>query len=129
MDLFNIPHYNSLKNGDFIKQSKEADMVLSVSAREMIPQSLIKATTKGIGLNTHPYLYAYKGADPIGRAIEDKNWKASVATHHLTDVLDSGEVVCELFKQIKPAITRDEVYSQIYLLYCEVVVKTLRDIK
>jgi methionyl-tRNA formyltransferase len=100
------------------------DIMLSVHYRKILSNEVLKIP-KIASINIHPYLYAYKGADPIGRAINENNWKASVGCHIMTDIVDSGEVVVEFFKDVIASNNRAEIYNQLYPLYSEVIKQSL----
>ena len=78
-------------------------------------------------INIHPYLYCYKGKNvhPVTFAIKNRNTKASVGAHYMTDKIDEGPVIIEKFKDIKLG-TAQEVYQQLYPLYVEVISEILK---
>ncbi len=82
-------------------------------------------------INLHPCLYRYKGVNPIKRLIADGNPKASVASHWMVEKIDAGEILFEEYKMIEniEIKTEAEVYAQLYPLYTEVLVRTLKKIK
>jgi methionyl-tRNA formyltransferase len=80
------------------------------------------------GVNVHPYLYAYKGASPVKRAVADKNLKASVGVHWMTSQVDQGEVIVERFVNLASAESETEVYNQLYPQYALVIAEALERI-
>lgn len=102
----------------------DCDFLLCVHGRKIIPKEIFEKP-RIAALNVHPYLYAYNGADPIGRAINDRNWRASVGCHHITEEIDKGEVVTELFTDVTPSTNRCEIYNQLYPLYSQVIIESL----
>lgn len=106
-DAFN---FKQLKDLSGIKDKT----ILSVHGRDIVPKVVLE---KNQCFNIHPYLYCYKGADPIGRAIKEGNFNASVGLHKMTDKVDEGPLVCEVFKQIVLSKSKEAVYKQLYPLY------------
>lgn len=102
----------------------KSDVLLSVHHRKIIPRNIFEVP-KIASINVHPYLYKYKGADPIGRAITDENWNASVGCHHIIEEVDSGDVVSELFFDVEPSKNRCEIYNQLYPYYSKVITDSL----
>lgn len=90
------------------------EVILLVHGREIVRPPFL---TRYKCFNIHPYLYCYKGADPIGRAIKDKNKDASVGLHWMTSEIDSGKVIYEPHGRVKSFENHDIVYDQIYGLY------------
>lgn len=109
---------------EIVPDVENSDVLLSVHHRKIIPRKVFEIP-KIASINVHPYLYKYKGADPIGRAIIDSNWNASVGCHHITEQVDSGDVVCELFFDVEPSKNRCDMYNQLYIYYSEVIIKSL----
>ena len=109
---------------EIVDDIKDSDILLSVHHRKIIPREIFEIP-KIASLNVHPYLYKYKGADPIGKAISDQNWHASVGCHHIIEEVDSGEVVLELFFDVESSHNRCEIYNQLYPYYSKVIVDSL----
>lgn len=86
---FNIEKipFDSLKDQDF-------DVLVSCHGRKIIKNDVLE---KGICINIHPCLFKYKGANPIGRYIENKDTLASVGCHIMTQEVDCGRVIKEVF--------------------------------
>ncbi len=103
----------------------EADLLVCCHGREIIKERLLN---KYKAINLHPCLYKYKGADPIGRMLADKNKKASVAAHWITDQVDRGEMIIENFKEIKSDNVIG-VYNELYHLYSKSLTEALEKIK
>lgn len=115
-DYYPCPSINS----PVFRQYQKETVLVNVHGREIIPYE-----TKGI--NVHPYLYMYKGADPIGKAIKDKNKNGSVGVHLTTEHIDCGEVLWETFVSLKDMTNRDTVYNQLYPAYVEALIMALWD--
>ena len=81
-------------------------------------------------INLHPCLYKYKGSRPIRRLILDRNPKASVASHWMSEEIDQGERIIEKFKKIEniKSKTESDVYSELYPLYSSVIIETIKKI-
>ena len=79
-------------------------------------------------INLHPCLYLYKGAHPIRRLIADHNPKASVAAHWMTEIVDQGNTIVELFETINNIKNKSEadVYAALYPLYVKTFIMTLQ---
>lgn len=124
LKFFNIPLCKSVNHKKFIDALKKADVLLSVHGREIIKESLIKMPLKG-AVNLHPYLYRYKGANPVGRAFKEGNFKASVGAHIMTNIVDEGRVLVEKFMNVGGSKNVDDIYNRIYPLYADVALKVL----
>jgi methionyl-tRNA formyltransferase len=115
---------SSIREKYFIEKLKTADLLLCVHGREIVKRSSFTIPKFG-AVNVHPYLYKYKGADPIARALKDHEFKASVGAHFMTEKVDEGEVLVEEFLNIEPATEVEQVYNRLYPVYCSVVLKVL----
>ena len=102
----------------------DCDVLLCVHGRKILPRSIFEKP-RIAAINVHPYLYMYKGADPIGRAIKDQNWKASVGCHHITETVDGGAVIKEMFVDVQPSNIRAEIYNQLYPYYSQIIIESL----
>jgi len=123
-----IPTYKSIKDEPFIEIVRNSDVLLSVHGREIVRPSLLSLPKSGC-INVHPYLYKYKGANPVGRALNDRNFKASVASHMMVQKVDEGEVLFEEFIDVGEASSEEEIYNRLYPYYAHVVIKTLKKVK
>ena len=114
----------SVNEDEFVDYLKtlNADLFVCCHGRQII-KSRILHNWKAI--NVHPCLYKYKGAEPIRRLLEDKNTKASVAVHWMTDQVDRGEVIVENFKEIE-SDTVIGVYNELYPLYSKTLIEALQ---
>ncbi len=88
---------NSDESVNYLKKLK-ADLFLCCHGRQIIKSGILNRYK---AINIHPCLYKYKGAEPIRRLLEDKNKKASVAAHWMTDKVDQGKVIVEIFKEVE----------------------------
>lgn len=114
-----IEKYDSLPTySDTLKDS----VIVSVHGREIVGPEW---TEQYECFNIHPYLYCYKGADPIGKAMKAGNRHASVGLHRMTSEVDQGEVLLEVFTELKHLKGYDSIYDQLYPLYhaCFVALK------
>lgn len=109
------------------KLAKHVDLLLCCHGKKILKPYLVKSIPC---INIHPCLYKYKGAKPIQRLIRDGNSKASVASHWMTEKVDSGKVIVEKFTRIDSIKNKVEadVYNDLYPLYIEVVNDTLLEI-
>ena len=113
-DNLHIKTYNSIYEVSIEKY------LLCVYGREIVPKRLLPQ----VAVNIHPYLYCYKGGDPIGRAISEKNELASVGVHLMTDKVDEGEVIAERRFKVNLG-SKAEIYNQMYPYYVEAVLTAL----
>lgn len=125
---YQIPVYASIQDKDFIEQLEQADLLLSIHGKEIVPVRLLHLPVYG-AVNVHPYLYAYKGADSVGRALRDGNFRASVGAHIMDKNVDGGEVLVEEFVDVSGSTSTEEVYNKLYPAYCKVTLKILEKIK
>ena len=107
-----------------IEAIQDADLLVSVHARHIVPVDLLKIP----GINVHPYLYAYKGKNPVERALNDGNYRASVGVHRMTNKVDEGEVITELFVDASGTSTVAEVYNILYPYYSLALIDALSKI-
>ena len=82
---------------------------------------------KGKCINLHPCLYKFKGLKPVKKLIDAGITKASVGSHYMTEKIDSGEVIVEKFIEVEGK-TEVEVYNELYVLYSEVLLETLKKV-
>lgn len=124
----NIPVAKNIHDSQFIRKLKTSDLLLCVHGREIVPQKILDLPKSG-AVNVHPYLHKYKGADPIGRALKDGDFHASVGAHRMSAEVDAGDILVEEFLEIGPADSVEEVYNRLYPVYVQVILKTLEVIK
>lgn len=124
LKFLHIPVYKSIKEEGFIKKLKRSNLLLSVHGREVVEPALLNLP-KLRAVNIHPYLYKYKGADPVGRALKDKEFHASVGAHLMEEKVDEGRVLVEEFIDANGARSRAEIYNQLYPLYAKMILKVL----
>lgn len=122
--LFRIPVFRSIKSPLFMKALKGSDLLVSVQGREIVSKDTLSIPKFG-GINAHPYLYKYKGADPVGRALKDGNYRASVGVHVMTEKLDSGKVLKEEFVDVSGLKTPVEVFNRLYPHYASALMLAL----
>ncbi|MCK5451206.1 MAG: hypothetical protein KAI70_05530 [Candidatus Omnitrophica bacterium] len=121
-----IPVFDSINNDNFLNVLKICDLLVCVHGREIVKDELLKLPRLG-AINVHPYLYKYKGKDPVGRALKDKNFKASVGIHSMGNKVDEGKVITELFTDISGSENVDEAYNKLYPYYCKSILEALNE--
>lgn len=121
----NVPLSPSVKDKFFSEALKRSDLLVSVHGREIVNTGLLILPKFGC-INIHPYLYKYKGAKPVERAIKDKNFKASVGVHRMEKEVDKGRVLIEEFIDTESAKTVDEIYNKLYPHYSLTLLKALK---
>ena len=99
------------------------DLMISVHSREILPPEFLKKAILGC-INVHPCLYKYKGTRPVPRMLEDGITKASIGVHWMTEKVDEGNVILERFIEIEKG-SPEEVYNQMYPLYCTTLLEVL----
>lgn len=72
----------------------EYDYIFSVHWNKKIDMKYISGNR---GINFHPCLSLYKGANPVKRYLHNMNMRGSVGAHYMNDKFDSGEVIHEEF--------------------------------
>lgn len=119
-----IPIYNSVQDTNFIKMLHSSDLLLSVHGREIIESDILQLPKYG-AINIHPYLYKYKGANPVERALKDKEYKASVGCHFMEEAVDQGKALIEEFIDVSGVESVEEIYNKLYPYYCILILKIL----
>lgn len=116
-----------LDNSEYIsKLQSQVDFLICCHGKKILSKKFVTSIRC---INLHPCLYAYKGATPIQKLIADKNPKASVAAHWMTEKVDTGKVIVEEFINIENVENKTEavVYNELYPLYIKVLLKILND--
>ena len=116
----------SLENKKFISILKrDMDFFICCHGKKILSADFVN-TLKCI--NLHPCFYKYKGARPIRRLIKDNNPRISVASHWMSEKVDIGKTIVEIFKIISNVSesTEAEIYNELYPLYVEVIIRTLK---
>ncbi|MBN3039643.1 MAG: hypothetical protein JW867_00785 [Candidatus Omnitrophica bacterium] len=124
IEKFNIRVFSTVKDKKFIEYLKISDLLLSIHGREVVDENILNIPRLG-AVNLHPFLYKYKGKEPVRRALEEENYKASVGAHVMTKDLDCGQVLVEEFKDVSGAKSVEEVYNRLYPLYSLVTLKAI----
>ena len=124
VDYFNVPVVDSIYK---LPELSENDTLLSVHATEIVPKAMLDKV--GRALNVHPYLYCYKGKEPINRALIDRNFNASIGVHKMTEKPDMGEVLYEKHIELRRCYSVVEMYNQLYPYYPEVIMEGLKRYK
>lgn len=112
-------YLNDPETKRFLKSIKP-DLFVCVHGRKIVKKEMLDLHRLG-GINVHPCLYKYKGASPITRLLADGETKASVGVHHMTEKVDEGEVIMEIFQDVSDCKSVVEVYNKLYPLYCKVL--------
>lgn len=120
-----LPTFSSIKQPEVERLLSDSDLLISVHSREIVPKKLLELPRLG-GINVHPCLYRYKGANPVGRLLQDGCTRASVGVHRMTEHLDEGEVLAEEFVDVAGKQTAEEVYNVLYPFYALALLKALR---
>jgi hypothetical protein len=107
-----------------------ADLLVSVHGQEIVPDAVLARYSLG-GINLHPCLWAYKGRDPVRRAVLAGETRLSVGAHRMTSVVDGGEVLAEEFVAMPPGAGLfssrplsqkvELAYDALYLVYLVVL--------
>jgi len=113
----------NINDPEFVAHAKSlgADLFVCCHGRQIIKKELLESFPC---MNFHPCLYQYKGADPIGRMLADRNTKASVAAHWMVEAVDAGDVIVENFQEVK-GTTPLEVYNELYPLYIKTAIDAM----
>lgn len=123
-ETLSLPVFSSIRNPEFSEALSRSDILVSVHGREIVPKRLLGIPLLG-GINAHPCLYRYKGANPVGRLLQEGNSKASVGVHCMTEKVDEGEVLAEEFVQVEGKDTVEAVYNALYPYYAIALLKAL----
>jgi len=112
---------------EFVTQETmgDFDLVLSVHWHRIIPVELFNGKP---AVNVHPCLKWYRGADPIKKYISNMNTVGSVAAHHMTDIVDDGELICEVEFETGVVKTYAEFYNTALPIYYEVLSEVLKKV-
>jgi methionyl-tRNA formyltransferase len=116
--------FASILDSDLEMTLAGSDLLISVHGREVVPPEVLSLPRRG-GINVHPCLYAYKGANPVGRLLEDGNPRASVGVHKMTERVDEGELLVEEFVDVGGETTIEGVYNRLYPYYAIALVKAI----
>ena len=119
-----IPIFASVKEGEFRALAGKSDLLVSVHGREIVPREVMNLPRLG-AINAHPCLYKYKGARPVERMLADGETRASVGVHRMTEKLDEGEVLAEIFVDVSGKSTECEVYNALYPFYAAALMQAL----
>ncbi|MCK4852249.1 MAG: hypothetical protein KAS86_03955 [Candidatus Omnitrophica bacterium] len=128
LNIFNIPMYKSVEDEGFVKDLERSDLLLCVHGREIVRPRLLDMPRLG-AVNIHPYLSGYKGADPVGRALNEGDYNASVGAHIMEEKIDHGRVLVEEYVDVSGAGSVVEVYNALYPHYSTVILKVLEMIR
>jgi len=126
--VLGIKVFKSIKEEGFFDAVKKSDLLFSVHGREIIPKEILYVPPLGC-INVHPCLYKYKGPNPVQRLLDDKNTKASVGVHYMSEDVDSGKVILEEFVDVQGKSTVEEVYNVLYPYYIMSIIKAIKIIK
>lgn len=115
---------------DLTVPEKEMDLLLCVHGREIVPEDVLTWFRLG-GINLHPFLDKYPGANPIERAISAGEKVATVHAHRMTSEVDKGEIVAYATAKIptkseQSTLDPVHVYNELYPLYTQVTAVILK---
>ena len=125
---FGLPIYGSIKRPEVAELLRDCDVLVSVHCREIVPKELLDLPRVG-SVNAHPCLFLYKGSSPVQKLIRDKGKFASVGVHRMTEVVDEGEVLSELYTNVEGAGSVKEVYNELYPFYSMAILDALRKLE
>jgi hypothetical protein len=123
--ILHIPTFSSIEQSQGENLLSESDLLVCVHGREIVPKKIFDLPRLG-GINVHPCLYRYKGANPIGRMLQDGCTQASVGVHRMTENVDQGEVIIEEFIDVVGKQSVEEVYNVLYPFYALVLIKAIQ---
>ncbi len=120
-----VPRFSSVLQPEILELLERGDLLVSVHGKEIVPIELLNLPRLGC-INVHPCLYAYKGANPIERLLNDGNTKASIGVHRMIEKVDQGEVLVEEFVDVTGKQSIEEVYNALYPYYSLTLLKALQ---
>lgn len=101
------------------------DILLSVHWHKVIPNEYLLKPS----INIHPCLFKYKGHNPIKRYIENKDTKGSVGCHYMTNVIDEGELIYEVFFDTPVCSTYADYYNVALPYYFKAIKTVIENVK
>ena len=104
------------------------DLFVCVHGRKIVGQKVLSIPGHG-GINAHPCLSKYPGASPVERLLADGGRTASVGVHRMTDKVDAGEVLEELFVDVSDCKTVVEVYNRLYPYYAAAILSAVKKLE
>jgi len=93
----------------------EIDLLISLSWRYILPQSVLDRFRHGC-LNLHRgALPTYAGAKPVQRAIEAGETRVAITCHEMVEEVDAGRIYAEVWADISPMKAGDtaEAYAEV----------------
>jgi UDP-2,4-diacetamido-2,4,6-trideoxy-beta-L-altropyranose hydrolase len=123
--MLGIPTFSSIERPEVKDLLSRGDLLVSMHGREVVPRKLFQLPRLG-GINVHPCLYRYKGANPVGRLLRDGCPLASVGVHRMTEDIDEGEVLTEEFVDVAGKQSPEEVYNVLYPYYSLALLRALQ---
>jgi len=114
-------------SADYLK-SLDADLLVCCHGLDIINKETLEIPRMG-GINLHPCLSMYRGLHPVERMLKDGVQTASVGVHEMTDEIDGGKVITELYKPVPDCNTVGEVYNELYPYYALALIDALRKVK
>lgn len=108
---------------DYELSAKAYDLFICVHGTRIIEKEYLRY---GKMINIHPCLYKYKGHNPIKRYIANGDTEGSVASHYMTENVDEGQVIEELFFQTPPCKSYADFYNVALPYYFMILDKTLQ---
>jgi len=123
----NIPIFKSINDKEFKKKLVKSDLLISIHGREIVTKDILTMPKIGC-INVHPCLYKYKGKEPIKQLLKDKNSKASVGIHYMTENIDEGKVIIEEFVDVEGLTNVESIYNALYPYYSLAILKSIDNI-
>lgn len=130
IDELSLPRRIIRSKSDLIVPEKGADLLLCIHGRRIVPEHVLKGFKLG-GVNLHPFLNKYPGANPVERAILAEENEATVYAHRMTSRVDKGEILAYAStiiptKAERPGLEPVHIYNELYPLYAQVVMVVLK---
>ncbi|MDH7472935.1 MAG: formyltransferase family protein [Anaerolineae bacterium] len=130
IDQLLLPRKIIYSENDLATPGEKADLLLCVHGRKIVPESVLKGFRLG-GINIHPFLDKYPGANPVERAILAEETIATVYAHRMSPEVDKGEIIACATTKIptrseRPTIEPVHIYNELYPLYAQVIAIALK---
>jgi len=93
--LFTIDSKTEKSQLDDYTLRNDYDFLISISWRYLIPPMVFRKAKIG-AINLHRGdLPKYAGIEPIKKALENKERKITICSHHISENIDEGKVICK----------------------------------
>ena len=111
--LENIPFYyqSQIEITKFIKQLN-VEYLLVACWPQLIPNKVLQSVSKA-ALNLHPSLLPdFRGIDPVGDQLKQKNNNFGISLHLINEIYDSGDIVLQKKLRIKKNIDKINIETR-----------------